>query len=88
MATYTTQYPGNTALQTEVWTLTPAEAKAAMHVLDCHMGSYWHTNLAKPYRRACRAHAKTVRIYTAHFSTGELSTALYNADVTIERTYA
>ena len=57
MATYTTQYPGNTALQTEVWTLTLPEAKALLAELPCPKGSYWETTVARPYRRACRAKA-------------------------------
>ena len=76
MATYTTQFPGNTALQTEVWTLTIAEGKTACGVLDTRLGSYWHVNLAKPLRRAIRAKAATVTVYTAGFSTGELSNVL------------
>ena len=76
MATYTTQFPGNTALQTEVWTLTIAEAKAASNALDTRIGSYWHTNLTKPLRRASRAKVATVTVYTAGFSTGELGNVL------------
>ena len=83
MATYTTQYPGNTALQTEVWTLTLPEAKALLAELPCPKGSYWETTVARPYRRACRAKAATVRVYTAGFSSGELSNALYAAGQTI-----
>lgn len=77
MATYATQYPGNLTLQTEVWTLTLAEAKALTTVLPCQPGSYWDATLMRPYRRAQRAKAATVRIYTAGFSSGELSNALY-----------
>ena len=59
MATYTTQYPGNLALQTEVWTLTLDEGKALLAELPCTKGSYWDTTVAAPYRRARRAKAAT-----------------------------
>lgn len=76
MATYITQYPGNMALQTEVWTLSISEAKAVQAHLDVRKGTYWDSNLVKPYRRARRAKAETVKVYTAGFSSGELSNAL------------
>lgn len=76
MATYTTQNAGNLAIQTEVWTLSIAEAKAAMRHLDCRKGTYWGNHLATPCRRAVRAKADHVRVYTAGFSTGELSNVL------------
>ena len=89
MATCTTQYPGNLALQTEVWTLTRKEARRVIDgdgvtppLLDTSRGSYWETNLLKPYRRACRAQTPTVTIFTAGFSSGELSNALYAAGQT------
>lgn len=77
MATYTTSYPGNMALQQEVWTLTVAEAKAVLPLLDTHKGSYWESVVLKPLRRAVRAKAATVKVYTAGFSSGELSNRLY-----------
>jgi hypothetical protein len=83
MATYTTTYPGNLALQTEVWTLTLDEAKSVQTQLNCHRGGYWDTNLVKPTRRAQRAKAATVRIYTAGFTSGEFSNALYASGSTI-----
>ena len=83
MATHTTQFPGNTALQTEVWILTIPEAKAARDVLDTRIGCYWHTNLTKPIRRAIRTKAATVTVYTAGFSTGELSNVLYATGATV-----
>ena len=83
MATYRIQFPGNTALQTEIWTLALAEAKAVTGLLGCPKGSYWETTLAKPTRRATRQHAATVRVYTAGFSTSELSNALFAAGATI-----
>lgn len=83
MATYTTANPGNTALQTEVWTLTLAEAKAVLAALDTHKGSYWDAVVVQPTRRAQRAKAPSVRVYTAGFSTGELSNALYATGSTV-----
>lgn len=77
MATVHTTYPGNLALQQEVWTLSLAEAKMLVEALDTHTGSYWHMTLAKPTRCAVRAHAATVTIYTAGFTSGEFSNALY-----------
>lgn len=79
MATYTTQHPGNLAIQTEVWTLTLSEAKAVVATMKPAKGSYWDTTLVKATRRASRAHAETVTVYTAGFSSGELSNALYAA---------
>ena len=79
MATYTTVHPGNIAIQTEVWTLTMAEAKNALALLDPALGSYWDAALGTPYRKARRAKAATVRIYTAGFSSGELSNILASA---------
>ena len=76
MATYITRNPGNLAIQTEVWTLSIAEAKTVQAHLDVRKGTYWESNLVKPYRRARRAHAETVTVYTAGFSSGELSNAL------------
>jgi hypothetical protein len=80
MATCTTQYPGNMALQTEVWTLTIAEAKAALAFLTVTKDSYFEAHLLKPMRRAARAKAQTVRVYTAHFSSSALAGALFNPD--------
>jgi hypothetical protein len=86
MATYTVQHPGNTALQTEVWTLTLDEAFRACHCLaPIAKGSYWEANLAKPYRRAKRQYLSTLRVYTAGFRSGELSNVLFNCDVPVER---
>ena len=83
MATYTISNPGNTALQTEVWTLTQAEAKATIPLLHCASGSYWADVILKPYRRAIRAKAATVQVYTAGFSTGELANAMASVAITI-----
>jgi hypothetical protein len=83
MAIYKTTYPGNTALQQEVWTLTCTEAKAILALLDAPRGSYWHTNLARPLHRARRAKSPTVTVYTAGFSTGEFSNALFNCDIAV-----
>jgi hypothetical protein len=85
MATYTTQCPGNLAMQTEVWTLTLDEAKQALTLLDARTGSYWDTNLTKPTRRNARLHLPTVRVYTAGFSSGELSNVLYASGATVTR---
>jgi hypothetical protein len=85
MATHVTQYPGNRAIQIDIWTLTLDEAKQALPLLDTRTGSYWHTNLAKPYRRNKRRHMDTVIIYTAGFSTGQLSNVLYASGATVTR---
>jgi hypothetical protein len=85
MATYTKQYPGNTALQTEAWTLSLAEAAAVLPLLDVRKGTYWEASLLKPLRRAKRAKASAVRVYTAGFSTSELSNVLYASGATIQR---
>lgn len=85
MATYRILHPGNIAIQQECWTLTRAEAASAITHLDTHIGSYWHANLVRPYNRAKRNKAPTVRVYTAGFSTGELSNVLYASGMTVER---
>jgi hypothetical protein len=76
MATYIVQNPGNLAIETVVWTLSIAEAKSVQEHLDVRKGTYWEMNLVKPYRRARRVKADTVKVYTAGFSAGELSNAL------------
>jgi hypothetical protein len=62
MATYMTQFPGNTALQTAVWTLATAEAKAAIPLLNTTGGSDGESHLLKPSRRAVRAKKPTVTV--------------------------
>jgi len=83
MATYFISNRGNSAIQEECWTLTLAEAQAVCTsgLLPMGTGSYWDTNFGKPTRRAKRAKAATVRLYTAGFSTGELSNVLFNCDI-------
>lgn len=88
MATVTTQYPGNLAIQIDIWTLTLSEALDAIMTLAPHMGDYWYVNLTQPYRRALRKHADMVRIYTAGFSTGQLSNVLVATGTTIQRLHA
>ena len=79
MATYTVTSPGNTALQQEIWTLSLAEARALIAHFDCRPGTYWQATVKRPYALArCNA-AQTVRVYTAGFSSGELSNALVAA---------
>jgi hypothetical protein len=85
MASYRTQFPGNLALQTEVWTLTLDEATHALPLLDTRKGSYWESELLKPTRRAKRQHLDAVRVYTAGFSTGQLSNVLYASGATVTR---
>jgi hypothetical protein len=75
-ATYKIAHRGNLAIQTEVVDVPVQAAKAAFKVLDVTPGSYWHSNLAKPTRRAVREKRDTVRIYSAGFSTGTLANAL------------
>jgi hypothetical protein len=84
MATYRTSHPGNLAIQQEIWTLTPYEAVQALTFLRAPRGSYWDSNLVKPLRRAKRAKAESFTVYTAGFSTGELSSALYAGGVKID----
>ena len=87
MATYRISYPGNTALQQEVWNIPLHEAKAALALLQPSKGSYWESNLLKPYRRAVRAKQEHVRVYTAGFSSSELSNVLFNVDAKVTRTH-
>lgn len=79
MATFTTQNRGNLAIETHIWEIPVAEARAAQRHLDMSKGGYWENNLAKPCRRAVRAKSETVKVYTAGFSTSRLSNALFNA---------
>lgn len=83
MATYRTTFPGNTALQQEVWTVTVPEAKAVKAYLDMRKGGYWDTTIGKPTRRAVRAKMPTLHVYTAGFSSGEFSNALAASGATI-----
>lgn len=76
MATYITMHPGNMAIETQVWTLTIAEAKAVQAFLNVSKGSLWERRLVKPYRSAKRAKDETVTVYTSGFSGVELSNAL------------
>jgi hypothetical protein len=78
MATYTIAHPGNTALQTEIWTLTLPEAVRVCRLLRCVKvnGTYWDATLGKPTRAAKHRNAPTVTISTAGFSTGEFANAL------------
>ena len=86
MATYTTQHPGNLALEAQVWTLTRTEADIL--ITSGHLmvltGSYWYRHLVRP-RNVARHHGhKAVRVITAGFSTGKLANALYATGATVE----
>lgn len=83
MATYRTLSPGNTALESQVWTLTIEEAKDVLGIIDNRAGTYWETHLLKPYKRACRTKADTLTVETAHFTTGEFANALAICGVTV-----
>lgn len=76
--TVRTRNAGNTAIEEHVFTLPLAAARAVAKALDCRSGSYWHTKLAAPMRRAARAKRDHVSVATAGFSTGELASALYS----------
>lgn len=39
-------------------------------------GSYWESNFGRPTRRAIRAKAETVEVWTAGFSTGQFANML------------
>lgn len=79
-ATYQTSHTGNLAIQTEKWSIPTDAAKALIKQMKANdeigSGTYWESNLAGPTRRAIRAKAKTVTVYTAGFSTGDLATLL------------
>ena len=85
MATYRTMFPGNAALQTEVWILTLDEAKAAMAELNMCKGGYWDRNIGRPYRAASRRKSPTLTVYTAGFASGEFSNVLYATGSTVEQ---
>jgi chemotaxis methyl-accepting protein methylase len=85
MATVQTSYAGNLALQQERWRLTLAEAQAALPLLFTGTGSYWHRHFLRPLRRALRANATHVTVYSAGCSTGELANVLAASQVTVAR---
>ena len=85
MATVKTLHAGNTALQTDVWTLEYAEVERVMRLLDCRTGGFWDSTIAKVYRRARRAKAPRLVLWTTGFSTGELSNALCASGATVTR---
>lgn len=83
-ATVTTSYKGNTALETQVWTIPVKAALEAAGELGARPGSYWEANLAKPARKAKRAKLDTVRVFTAGFSSGELSNVLFSVGCQVD----
>ena len=84
MASYTIAHPGNMALETTVWSLSCDEAAGAAALLDTRRGTYWHLNLVKATQRATRTRSPMVQVYTAGFSSGELSNALYAAGYAVD----
>lgn len=65
--------PTNLAIRKDVWTLTLEQAKAVAKVLKAagedRSGGTWGRKVCTPVRRAVRAKAETVTIYTAGFTT-------------------
>ena len=82
MATYFISQRGNSALQSECWVLTTAEAKQALDRLKPGKGTYYES-LAKSYRRARRAHEETCRFTTGGFTSGEFSNVLWSLDIAV-----
>lgn len=83
-AVYVRYHAGNAAIQQDVWTIPMDIAKMLMEVLDVRPGTYWESNFAKPYRKAVRAKAVTLKVYTAGFSTSDFHNALSEVGCAIE----
>jgi hypothetical protein len=81
MASYFVHHRGNTALQTDIWRLSVADALRVAACLDCAPGSYWHGTVLKPARRARRGKQPEVLVLTAGFSTGEFANALAACEI-------
>ena len=77
-ATIRTSNRGNTALQSETFTLPIQLAEKAIKFLDTRPGCYWES-AAKAVRRAKRAKETTVKLYTAGFGSCDLANAIYQA---------
>lgn len=77
-ATVTTYNRGNTALQSETFSIPYALAAAAVKFLDTRPGAYWES-ARKAVSRAKRAGAAVVSLYTAGFGTSELAGAIAQA---------
>lgn len=84
MATYRTNYAGNTALQEEIWTLSIDECRKLRDWMKKEgiltPGSYWKTVMA-PANRAVRRLHPSAEIRTAGFSTGQFGNFLHNAGI-------
>lgn len=83
MATMKTMYRGNTALQTDIWTLTLEEAQHVTTLLRPQRGDYWDANLVQRTRHQKRQGKSLVTIHTAGFASGEFGNALRCADAHI-----
>lgn len=78
-AIVTTSNRGNLALQSETWKIPTIAAKAVIEELGksrSGSGTYWETVLVKPTRKATRSKSDFVTVFTAGFSTSELSNCL------------
>lgn len=83
-ATATISYKGNLALETYTFTIPLAAAFKAVELVGAKPGSYWESNLLKPARRAKRAKADVVKVYTAGFGASELSNVLFNVGCQVD----
>jgi hypothetical protein len=75
--TYETLNPGNSAIQTEIWTIPVSVGKKLVRRMKAAgvitPGGYWKENLVKPLNRAVRTKKKSFEVRTAGFSTSELN---------------
>lgn len=78
MITVSTANRGNLALEMQTFKIPVGIALQAAKEMEVKPGSYWETALLKPARRAKRAKAEFVSVYTAGFGASELSNRLFN----------
>jgi hypothetical protein len=88
-ATCRTANAGNLAIQTEIFTLTVADAKSVLKQWEAWggkitEGSYWHANFVRPLRTAIYRRVATVTIFAAGFSSGEFANILRCAGLEVE----
>jgi hypothetical protein len=74
--TVETLHAGNSAIETQKFTLSINDAKLIRAYMKRELGvsngSYWHTNFVRPVNIAVRRKQNTVTVYTAGFGSSEL----------------
>jgi hypothetical protein len=74
--TIETLHAGNSAIETQKFTISIRDAKVIRAYMKRELGisngSYWHTNFVRPVNIAVRRKQDTVTVYTAGFGSSEL----------------